>query len=78
MSDDDEIELPVPMGRETRRRLKVFAANVGKTPAKAAADLFRDLLADDDFWVESNAASDAIVAESPTTETSDGQPLRVH
>lgn len=53
---DDGVELvPVPMSRETRKRLVAFARAIGKPEGLAAAELFAELLNDDEFW---NAARD--------------------
>lgn len=45
--EDDTV---VPMDDLTAARLTIVADMFGKTPAKAAADLLRDLLADPEFW----------------------------
>lgn len=47
--DDDIIELPIPLDRETVSRLARLGRAVGKHPAKAAGELLRDLLRDDEM-----------------------------
>lgn len=42
----------IPLDDDSMERLGRFAAEIGKTPAQAAAILLRDLLFDDDFWNE--------------------------
>lgn len=39
---------PVPLDRETRKRLVRLAAETGKPPLDLAAQLLRDMLEDDD------------------------------
>jgi hypothetical protein len=46
--DDDIKIVPVPMGRDTRARLRRFAEAVGRHPSQAAAALLDDLLLDDE------------------------------
>lgn len=45
---EDEEELPIPLDGETLGRLARFARACGKHPARAAAELLRDLLIEDD------------------------------
>lgn len=67
--DEDDVDvLPIPLDRETRRRLKVFAAKVGKREIEAAEELLVDLLFDDDFW---NEAKDAATPPGPQSERTD-------
>jgi hypothetical protein len=51
-TDDDTEIVPVPMDRETRKRLVAFARSVELCPVDAAATLLKDLLVDDEFWIE--------------------------
>lgn len=54
--EDDDVELvPVPMGRETRRRLARLAEIVEDGPTRVAASLLRDLLRDDEDAHKLNA-----------------------
>ncbi len=57
IEDSEGVELvPVPMDRETRRRLVLFSRAIGKQPIHAASVLLTDLLADEEFF---NAAARA-------------------
>lgn len=50
MSRDDEIEMvPIPLDRETIARLARLGRAIGKHPTKAAGELLRDLLRDDEM-----------------------------
>jgi hypothetical protein len=51
----------VPLNAVTLRRLERFARGLGKPVGAAAADLLRDLLADEEFW---EAAEDAAAARA--------------
>lgn len=47
-SDDEEI-VPVPMNRETIRRLAALGRTIGRHPVELASKLLHDLLRDDEF-----------------------------
>lgn len=48
--DDDDYELvPVPLDRETRRRLVALSRVVRHAPAQLASSLLHDLLKDDEL-----------------------------
>lgn len=47
--DDDDVELvPVPMDRETRRRLVELSKVIGDQPYRVAGSLLRDVLKEDE------------------------------
>lgn len=46
IEDDDEVEVPIPLGRETRRFLCEIARATGDHPTRIAASMLHDILKD--------------------------------
>lgn len=64
--DDDGVELcPVPMDRDTRRRLVLLSRLAGKAPLEMAAELLRDVLEDDEVAHRGSRAL-GLTAATPT------------